>query len=363
MPAAWRACWASGALRALGGGRLPLRHEGVASAPARLHGERRRSLREQGRAEPDEDEEQERHLDEREGVVGDHPDREGADARGERREQPASVGVVALRLAPNLRTARTKNQSQPNDAERAVSSSVPSHWSSRMFAWSRRGVSSRRRRACRSPRRRAAAASTREARPEVGEAAAAARARADCCSATRPPAGMNDSLSAPSVPGSTKWMTTSDEDERRPQPARLARAAARGTRSATTTSIMIPVRDTVDAHADDQQRAPTRSSGAAGSAARGRWRAGASIDERGAERDRVLRRREDAQPRRTELLERRPSGPLLDRRNGITRSRWLKTLNPVRASTIASDRHHRSAGDERLREEVDAVEPPDRRSR
>ena len=78
-----------------------------------------------------------------------------------------------------------------------------------------------------------------------------------CCSATRPPAGRNDCLIAPSVPGSAKWIatgTTSSAGHSR----RVSRGRSQRNTTPTTTNMTIPVREIVDAHA--AARAPAQNS-------------------------------------------------------------------------------------------------------
>ena len=85
------------------------------------------------------DEEQERHLDERERVVGEHADGERGDDAAIAPQQPASVGVVLLRL-PAERAGRAAEEPEPARTKPStpVSSSVPSHWLSRILALSAR---------------------------------------------------------------------------------------------------------------------------------------------------------------------------------------------------------------------------------
>ena len=78
------------------------------------HGPRSRPLREERRAERDEDEQQECHLDERERVIREHPDGVGRHGCRDRDKQPAPVGVVAFRFTPEP-PDRASEEPKPTD--------------------------------------------------------------------------------------------------------------------------------------------------------------------------------------------------------------------------------------------------------
>ncbi len=202
------------------------RRERLPGAAARST--QRPATRQAGPRRAREDEGQERDLDERERVVGGHPDGVRRDGSRDRGKQPASREVPLGRRSESPERA-TKSQSQASTPRRPVSSSVPSHWSSRMRVHLRlvRTVDDAGAEALpeeRLPHRLA------EPGAEVGDAAAAARSPASVsCSATSPPGGKNAVLSEPSVPGSAKWIAMSGGKSSGPQ-RRFSLAEATGRR-------------------------------------------------------------------------------------------------------------------------------------
>ena len=218
---------------------------------------------------------------------------------------------------------------------------------------------SRRRRACRSPRRRAASASTRcSAGPRSASRPLPLAPGIDCCSATSPPAGRNEFLIAPSVPGSTKLDHDQGRDQDRPEPPRLRGRSQRKTSADDDEHHDPRARDGRGA-AGDEQGQRTATSGAGGSAARGRAPSGASMTKRGAERDRMLRGAEDAELRGAELQEclGLAVAPGVQERDDAVEV--VEDVEPGARLDDREERDDRATDDERLREVVDVVEPPD----
>ena len=121
-----------------------------------------RALANKSGTEADEDEHQERHLDEREGVVGEHAHGECRDTRSNRDEQPASVGVVLLRLLPEPSHDARKEPEPAEEADRLpVRAAFPA---TRCRGCSRGSSPGGPRLWCRSPHPGAASASTSAAR-------------------------------------------------------------------------------------------------------------------------------------------------------------------------------------------------------
>ena len=187
-------------------------------------------------------------------------------------EQPASVGVVLLRLRAEPAHDADEEPEPAEEADRAGLEQRPEPLVVEDVRVGCRGRS-RRRRGCRSPGRAAASAChSCSAGPRSASRPLPLSPGIDCCSATRPPGGRNDCLIAPSVPGSTSLITIRAGISSRPESPRLLRAKPEEDERNDDEHHDPGARDGRRA-AGDEQRPRTATSGAGGSAARGRARA------------------------------------------------------------------------------------------
>ena len=179
-------------------------------------------------AERDEDEEHERHLDERERVVGEHADGERGDRRGERGEEPASIASDRASRpsrsgARNERTARATQQRRARRS-RAVSTATGCRESWRVPPWFS---------ATRVPYpwpRNGCALSSCDRRRDVGETAAADPAGIHLLLGDEATLGEERALQRAERAREENVDDDEDRQQRRPEAPHLAVGEARHTR-------------------------------------------------------------------------------------------------------------------------------------
>ena len=133
-----------------------------------------------------------------------------------------------------------------------------------------------------------------EAGPDVGDASAADLTGVLLLLRDKAPGGANEFLIEPSVPGRATWITSSAGNSAG-QSRRVSLGRSQRNTTPTTTSIRMPVRETVDEHATTSTSAQAHQR---------RWPYATREVEgkrhehhkRGAQCDRMLRGGEDAQP-------------------------------------------------------------------